>query len=300
MKFLQTLAKVDFTSIVNFVKFFRLFPNNSLTELKRASLIRDQILDKILKEHRETYDPENLRDFTDIVLSELDREEKDGYMARKRIDDENLRQIFSDLFFAGSETTTSVLTWCFAYLAACPDVQRQIAKEREKVIGDRMPRWSDKGSLDYFEAVIQEALRMGSVVPLAVPRKTIHSTECGGHKIPAGTQVWYNMWSIHHDQKQWDEPFSFKPERFIDGNGKLIRATYQSFLPFGGGKRRCIGESVARMEIFILLSNVLYRYDIVADGGAPDLEGEFGTVLKPKPFRIKVKHHNSCNLSNIS
>ena len=285
------MTKVNVTSPVNYVKFLRLFPNSVLAELKHGIELRDQILDNVLREHRETYDPENLRDFTDFVLRELDRQGKDDHLMLKSIDDENLRQILSDLFVAGTETTTTVLTWCFLFLAAYPGVQKVIAKEREKVLGDRMPRLSDRGSLHYFEAVIHEALRMSSVAPLALPHKTIKNTECAGHKIPAGTQIWYNIWGIHHDEKYWDEPFSFKPERFIDENGKLIRTTDQSFVPFGAGRRSCIGEALARMEIFIFLSNILYRYDIVADGEPPDLEGEFYIVVKPKPFKIKLEQH---------
>ena len=251
--------------------------------------MRDYILDKALKEHKETYDPENLRDFTDFILCEVEKQGKEDQAMKKCVDDVNLRLILSDLFLAGIETTTTVLSWCFAYLAACPDVQKKIAEERKEVLDDRMPRLSDRGSLHYFEAVIQEALRMGSVAPLSVPHKTIQNTDCGGHKIPAGTQIWYNVWGIHHDEKQWDEPFSFKPERFIDETGKLMRTTDQSFVPFGAGRRVCIGEALARMEIFVFLSNILYRYDIVADGEAPVLEGEFSVVLKPKPFKIKLK-----------
>lgn len=286
---LNYITKFDLTAAVNFVAPLRLLPNTTLDSLKRGLKMRDFILDRALMEHRKTYDPNNLRDFTDFVLSEFEKHEQDSETSKGKVDDENLQQILSDLFMAGIETTATTLTWCFAYLAACPEVQQRVAEERQKMIGDRMPKLSDRGNLHYFEAVIQEVLRIGTVAPLAVPHKTLYSTECGGHRIPAGTQVWYNIWGINNDAKEWDDPYSFKPERFIDEDGNLLRAADQSFLSFGAGRRVCVGEALARMELFVFLSNILYRYDILPDGTPPDLEGVFSVVLKPKPYKIKLR-----------
>ena len=282
------MIKFDFTTPVNKLPFLRLLPNSKFDGLKRGIRMRDNFLAKLLKEHKETFDPENLRDFTDFILSEAQKEKSEDKTTPDVVDDVNLLQILSDLFLAGMETTATVLTWCFAILPRYPDVQKRVAEERKHIIGDRMPRLNDRGSLPYFEAVIQEALRMGSVAPLAVPHKTLQATECSGHRIPAGTQVWYNIWSLHNDESQWKDPQCFKPERFLDNEGKLVRTTDQSFLPFGAGRRVCIGEALARMELFVFLSNILWKYDIVPDGELPDLDGVFGIILKPKPFKIKL------------
>ena len=288
---IKMIANFDLTHPVNYLPILRLLPNSSLANLKRGIEMRDSVLAKVLKEHKETFDPENLRDFTDFILSELKKQELEDKTAQNLVDDVNLQQILSDLFMAGIETTTTSLTWCFGYLARYPDVQKRIAQERKQIIGDRMPRLSDRGNLHYFEAAIQEVLRMGSVAPLAIPHKTLHNTECNGHKIPAGAQVWYNVWSLHYTGKEWKEPHCFKPERFLDEEGRLMRTTDQSFLPFGAGRRVCIGEALARMELFVFLSNILYRYDILPDSDLPDLDGEFGVALKPKPFKIKLTLH---------
>ena len=285
------ISNFDLTTPVNYLPILRLLPNSALANLKQGIEMRDSVLAKVLKEHKETFDPENLRDFTDFILSELKKEELEDRKAQNLVDDVNLQQILSDLFLAGIETTTTVLTWCFAYLARYPDVQKRVAEERRRIIGDRIPRLSDRGSLNYFEAVIHEVLRMGSVAPLAAPHKTTYNTECNGHKIPAGTQVWYNVWSLHFNENEWKEPYCFKPERFLDREGILMRTTDQSFLPFGTGRRVCVGEALARMELFVFLSNILYKYDIVPDGDLPNLDGEFGVVLKPKPFKIKLIPH---------
>ena len=286
---IKLIADFDLTAPVNYLELLRLLPNASLTDLKRGLEMRDYVLDKALKDHRETYDPDNLRDFTDFILSEFEKQSKEDRSTRDCIDDINLQQILSDLFLAGIETTTTTLTWCFAFLARYPDVQDRVAEERRKILGDRMPVLSDRGSLHYFEAVIQEVLRMASVAPLAVPHKALHSIECGGRKIPAGTQIWYNSWALHNDEREWNEPSCFTPERFLDEQGRLMRTTDQSFLPFGAGRRVCIGEALARMELFVFLSSILYRYEILPDVELPDLDGEFSIVLKPKRFKVKLK-----------
>ena len=288
---IKYIADFDITTPVNYVGILRMLPNASLSNLKRGLEMRDYVLDKALKDHKDTFDPENLRDFTDFILNELEEHRKEDNAMQDCVDDTNLEQMLSDLFLAGIETTTTVLTWCFAFLARCPDVQKHIAEERKKILGDRMPRLDDRGKLHYFEAVIQEALRMGSVAPLAAPHKTLHDVEYNGYKIPANTQVWYNIWALHHDEKEWNEPYCFKPERFLDEEGRLVRTTDQSFLPFGAGRRVCVGEALARMELFVFLSNILYRYDILTDGEEPDLDGEFSIILKPKKFKIKLKPH---------
>ena len=269
--------------------FLRLLPNKILSNLKRGIEMRDYVLDKALKDHKETFDPDNLRDFTDFILSEFQKQGREDKSMRNCIDDINLQQILSDLFLAGMETTTTTLRWSFAFLSRCPDIQERVAEERKNILGDRMPGLSDRGSLPYFEAVIQETLRMASVAPLAIPHKTQQSIECSGHKIPAETQVWYNIWALHNDKKEWNEPSRFKPERFLDEQGRFKRTTDQSFMPFGAGRRVCIGEALARMELFVFLSNILYRYEILPDEEFADMEPEFAIVLKPNPFKIKLK-----------
>ena len=161
----------DFTSPVNHIQLLRLFPNSSVADLKRGINMRDNVLAKVVREHKETFDPENLRDFTDFIINETKKQEAEDNTAQHLVNDVNLQQILSDLFMAGVETTTTMLTWTFAFLAIYPDVQRRVAEERKKVIGDRMPRLSDRGSLPYFEAMVQEALRMGSVAALGAPHK---------------------------------------------------------------------------------------------------------------------------------
>ncbi|KAJ3584926.1 hypothetical protein NHX12_013649 [Muraenolepis orangiensis] len=103
-----------------------------------------------------------------------------------------------------------------------------------------------------------------------------------------GTRVLVNMWAIHHDPQHWDQPDLFKPERFLDDQGR--RKTPPCFLPFGAGPRVCVGESLARMELFLFLSSLLQRMSFRRPDGAPppDLQGRVGVVLQPLPYKVLV------------
>ena len=138
-------------------------------------------------------------------------------------------------------------------------------------------------------------MRLSSLAPLGVPHKTIRDTSIDNLKIPKGTQVWFNHWAIHHDERHWDEPDDFKPERWLDNEGKLVPGAKLSYLPFGAGRRVCIGESLAKIELFLYLSSILYRYDIetAPDGSLPDLEGVVSLLSTPKPFEVTLKRRVS-------
>lgn len=280
----------DNSSAVAFIPWLRFFPNKGLSKLKQGVAIRDAILSEKLRQHRDTLDPENLRDFTDALLHELSAETKTNNKGQQPLTDVNIEMILADLFVAGVETTTTTLHWSIAYLVTWPEVQKKIAVERKTVLGDRKPDLKDRGSLPYFEATLQEILRLSSLVPLGVPHKTTKSTRFGGKSIPKGTQVWFNQWAMHHDEREWKEPESFRPERWLGEDGSLASGKNRSFLPFGAGRRVCIGEALAKVELFLFLSNILDRYEItMAPEGLPNLEGNLSSTYSPKPFNVVLK-----------
>ena len=286
-------------SIISIFPWLRFFPNKGLSMLKRGIQLRDEILDKKLKEHRDSFDSTNIRDFTDSLLREFSQEATEDNKVHKYLNDTNLEQIVSDMFFSGAETTATTILWCFVYLVVWPDVQKKITEERKKKIGERLPCLQDRGNLPYLEATIQETLRLSSIVPLGAPHKAMRDNTLNGHRMPQGTQVFINHWAFHYDEREWEDPYAFKPERFLDDNGNFVHGLNKSFLPFGAGRRVCVGEAMAKVELFLFLSNILYRYEVRKEAGeaGPDVNGVLGVVLAPKPYKIQfVKRPQAADL----
>lgn len=281
----------DNAAIVSFLPWLRFFPNKGLSMLKEGLRMREVILHKKLKEHKDTFNPNNIRDFTDSLLNEFSKEASEDNKIRKYLTDVNFEQIVSDMFLSGAETTSTTILWCMALLVRYPEVQKKVEKERKERIGNRIPNSKDRGNLPYLEAMIQETLRISSITPLGAPHKAMCDTSVNGHNVPAGTQVLINHWAFHHDEREWDQPEVFKPERFLDVNGNFIHGLKKSYLPFGAGRRVCIGEALGKLELFLFLSNILYRYEILPAPGEemPDLEGVLGAVLSVRPYNIQMK-----------
>ena len=103
-----------------------------------------------------------------------------------------------------------------------PDIQRKIRREMYDIIGrDRLPRLSDQSTLPYTSAALLEIQRMASVTPLGVLHSAAQDTKLNGYDIPQGSILISNLWAVHHDPEVWEEPFEFKPSRFLDDNGDL-------------------------------------------------------------------------------
>ena len=153
-------------SVISIMPWLRFFPNKGLAKLKRGIKLRDEVLDKKIKEHKDTFNPNNIRDFTDSMLLEFSKEVSEDKSAHHSLNNTNFEQIVSDMFFSGGETSTTSILWYFVYLVLWPEVQSKIADELKEKIGDRPPCLKDRGNLPYLEATIQETLRLSSIVPL--------------------------------------------------------------------------------------------------------------------------------------
>ena len=197
--------------------------------------------------------------------------------------------ILGDIFAAGSETTTTCLRWLTVYLLYWPRIQEEVYNEIVRVVGlHRYPDLQDRKDLPLAMATIQEALRMSSLLPLGVPHKSMKDSSISGRSIPKDTQILLNLWSIHHDPAEWKNPEEFDPYRWLDEEGKYNPGGYKSFLPFSAGRRVCIGESMARTELFLFFSRLIKDYKIEQNPNEslPSLQGRMGFVLAPHPFTV--------------
>ena len=190
-----------------------------------------------------------------------------------------------DVFGAGTETITSTIRWALLYMVAYPEVQVKVHQELDTVIGrDRLPELQDRGKLVYLQAVLEEVLRVVTVGPLGLPHYTMVDTSVNGYSIPKDTTVIMNLFAINHDPDKWENPYEFDPSRFIDQNNSLKSSSELSFLPFSAGRRVCLGEALARMELVLIFSRLMHRYRVEKPPGAapPDLQGIFGLDIQPK------------------
>ncbi|KAI8486073.1 cytochrome P450 2 sub U member 1 [Branchiostoma belcheri] len=282
-------AELGSGQIISVFPFLRFVPGINRTckdVLKQNSKIQEVLWDEIAR-HRENLDRENPRDFLDACLLELELQEKvDG------LTEENVMYLANDLFIAGTETTTTTLLWSLLFMTLNPDIQSKVQQELDAVVGEGLPALSHRSQLPYVHACLLEVMRIRTLGPLSVPHATTEAVKVQGYDIPKGTQVVPNLYSLHKDPAYWPDPDRFDPKRFLDAEGNVINKP-ESFMPFGGGRRVCLGEQLARMELFLFFSTLLQSFTFKTPEGAPPptTDGIFGPALKPHPFQLCVIPH---------
>ncbi|XP_072035682.1 steroid 17-alpha-hydroxylase/17,20 lyase-like [Amphiura filiformis] len=233
-------------------------------------------LGKEMTAHKESYDSEDVKDLIDCLMKEQENAIAEGSAKVDSLTETHLLQTVSDLFQAGTDTTTTTLHWAVALMAQHPEIQQKVAEEVDRVVGrDRPPSVEDRGQLPYTEACMYEMLRYSTVAPVGVVHATMEDVALGNYMIPKDTWVMVNQWAIHFNEKHWDEPTKFKPEHFLDESGG-VRQHPEGFLPFSFGRHVCLGESFAKAEIFILFSWLFQQYTFSIP---PGHEGKFELKL---------------------
>lgn len=228
------------------------------------------------------------RDLVDAYLVQQKRHEKDG--KENYFSDQQLVQIMSDIFSAGLETVTSTIEWSILFLILNVDCQEKIQQEIDRVIGrDRAPQLEDLAQMPYTEATIYEVLRRSNVIALGNAHATLADATIAGYLIPKGTQVLPNLYGIHMDPKLWLEPNQFDPSRFIV-NERAHKPDY--FIPFSTGRRMCLGDVLAKMEVFLFLVGLLQKYDLSVHpddrDSPPQVKGTIGVSNAPASFRVAL------------
>lgn len=194
----------------------------------------------------------------------------------------------NDIFSAGEETVKTALMWFPVYLLHYPHVARKVQEELDAIVGrSRMPSLDDQQHLPYTEATLCEILRRSTVVPLGTSHATSRDTTLGGYTIPSGTTVIPLLYSCHMNPQFWTDPEKFDPLRFIDAEGRVHKP--EQFIPFGVGRRMCLGNVLARSELFLFFTSILHVFNLAnpENEPLPSMEGNLGTTLTPKPYKIR-------------
>jgi cytochrome P450 family 135 len=217
----------------------------------------DKVLYEEIAERRS--DP-GLEDRDDILSSLMLARFEDG----EAMSDSELRDQLMTLLLAGHETTATALAWTFDLLL------------RHRLPLQRLRDSLEEGSDEYLRATIAESLRLRPVIPLA-GRRLAEELTVEGRTLPAGTDVTPAIWLTHTRADIYPEPFAFRPERFLEEGPD----TY-SWIPYGGGIRRCLGASFAEFEMRIMLSEVLTRCDLHKASPTPEKIGRRNITLSPR------------------
>ncbi|KAL6087741.1 hypothetical protein STEG23_032795 [Scotinomys teguina] len=243
------------------------------------------MVDNLLTEHRRTRDPDQPpRDLTDAFLAEV---EKAKGNPESSFNDENLCMVVADLFTAGMVTTSTTLSWALLLMILYPDVQSRVQQEIDEVIGQvRRPEMADQACMPYTNAVIHEVQRFGDISPFNLPRITSRDIEVQGFLIPKGTTLITNLSSVLKDETVWEKPLQFHPEHFLDAQGHFVKP--EAFMPFSAGRRACLGEPLARMELFLFFTCLLQRFSFSVPDGQPrpSDHGVFGIPVAPSPYQL--------------
>nr|XP_045008397.1 cytochrome P450 2D20-like [Jaculus jaculus]XP_045008398.1 cytochrome P450 2D20-like [Jaculus jaculus] len=270
--------------VLNAIPIFLRIPGLPAKVFPNLKAFMSQV-DGLLTEHRMTRDPNQPpRDLTDAFLSEV---EKARGNPESSFNDANLRLVTFDLFSAGMVTTSTTLAWALLLMILHPDVQRRVQQEIDEVIGQaRSPEMADQAHMPFTNAVIHEVQRFADIVPVNLPHLTTRDIEVQGFLIPKGTTLLTNLSSVLKDESVWEKPLRFHPEHFLDAQGRFVKQ--EAFMPFSAGRRACLGEPLARMELFLLFTCLLQRFSFSVPAGQPRPSdcAIFALPAIPHPYQL--------------
>jgi cytochrome P450 len=210
----------------------------------------------------------------DLLQTLMDARYSDG----EGMSDELVLSESMQLLVAGHETSSNALSWLLYLLSSRPDCLEKVRQEFDSVLGEATLSFGDVPKFEFATQVIQEALRLYPPFWM-IDRMAIADDRAGDIAIPRGSTVIVFVYGAHHAPRHWQSPESFAPERFTKENEKL--QTPFTYLPFGGGPRGCIGGNFAMLQILMILSELLRRYDFQLTPGQA-IEARPMVILRPK------------------
>nr|GMD14579.1 cytochrome P450 76A2-like [Ipomoea batatas]GME17310.1 cytochrome P450 76A2-like [Ipomoea batatas] len=230
------------------------------------------------------------KDFLDVLLEF----EGNGKDEPAKLSEHEINIFVTEMFLAGTEPISSSVEWALSELLCNPKVMAKVKEEIYEVVGPkRRFEESDIDNLQYMQAVLKESLRLHPPGTLLLPRTAIQDTKFMEYDIPKDTQVFVNVWAIGRDPESWDDPLSFKPERFLGSNIDFKGQDFE-FLPFGAGRRICVGLPLGNRMLHFILGSLLHAFDWELECNVTsqslDMKERMGlAVIKSEPLKAIPK-----------
>ncbi|XP_041355987.1 cytochrome P450 2B4-like [Gigantopelta aegis] len=292
IKFLKVVEKTLGTSpVLTFFPYLRFLPGD-LFGFKRmkhdVDMVLTELVDVSIDQHLADYDENNINDFISAYLKEMKLKQSQGE-TKTSVDRSNLRMTIWNLFIAGTETTATTIRWLLLYFLHFPEVQeRCFAEIRDHVGCDREICIKDKTELPYLEATILETLRFADIAPISGMHCVSQETMLNGYRIPTDAIILPVLDSVLSDPQVWGDPENFRPDRFLDENAHLTKP--EEHIPFLFGPRNCVGESLARMELFLFVATMVQKFEFLRLKGKalPELESVAGFRQFPNDYMLRA------------
>ena len=202
--------------------------------------------------------------------------------------DDLIRDQILTMLIAGHDTSTALLAWSLYLLGQHPEAMKEVVTEVDDVIGEGNLKEAHLNQLPYLDSFIKETLRL--YPPIHVGNRIVaEDTAVSGYELKAGSRVMASIYLSHRDERYWDEPEQFRPERFARDTPKPPPFTY---VPFGGGTRACIGAAFAQIEAKVVLARILQQFDLQDVGRK--VKPHMGATLEPHPgvfLRVQRRRH---------
>ncbi|KAK2533735.1 cytochrome P450 2K4 [Columba guinea] len=245
------------------------------------------ILRQYMKASREDINENSVRSYIDALIfkQQEEKNKKDSLFH-----DDNLIASILDLVMAGTETIATTLQWSILLMMKYPEIQKKVQEEiGRNVKAGSWATYEDRKNMPFTNAVLHEVQRFITLLP-HVPRCTAVDTHFRGYFLPKGIIVIPSLTSVLLDKTQWETPHQFNPNHFLDAEGNFVKR--EAFLPFSTGRRNCIGESLAKMELFVFFVGLLQTFTFQPQPGVS--ESDLDLTVPQTTFTLRPQPQATC------
>ena len=280
-----TRAAANNPDLADLLRWAAFLPSRSVREARRLKEIRAGIFNALVDavRNRSDYDPSAPACLVHVMLAA----EASGKISRSMFHD-----LLMDMMMPQTDGVATTVKFFLLIVANRPEIQARIHDELDRVVGrDAIPTVDDRNRLPYTFAAIAESMRYRTASPMGIAHRASQDVAVGGYRIPAGAMVLANLYGIHHDARFWDSPDEVIPERFLpQADGSPAPAlTGGAFIPFGVGHRRCTGEVLGEIEVWLYITRLMQLPRFENPEGQPLSEDEIhGLTILPKPYTLKA------------